>query len=111
LFVFEWDVDYVTGNGVARETQAHPTSAAILQEPNARDRQHFSQLFVSGDSTMTANTEGAVLTKVYTTPDGCICIEQSPDSMVVVPADQILKIIKELHACYDYCAVWKETTP
>ena len=48
--------------------------------------------------------------KVYTTPDGCVVIEQSTASVVVLSADQILEVIKELHACYDYCATWKEPT-
>lgn len=46
--------------------------------------------------------------KVYTTEDGCTVIEQSADSMVVLSAEQILKVIKDLHVCYDYCAVWKQ---
>lgn len=47
--------------------------------------------------------------KVYTTPDGCTVIEQSADSMVVLSAEQILTVIKELHVCYDYCAAWKQS--
>lgn len=58
---------------------------------------------------MSANPEVRTCPKVYTTPDGCVCIEQSADSIVVLSADQILRVIKELHACYDYCAVWKES--
>jgi hypothetical protein len=46
--------------------------------------------------------------KIYTTPDGRVAIEQSTQSVVVLSADQILRVIKELHACYDYCAAWKE---
>jgi hypothetical protein len=59
---------------------------------------------------MSANTEGAAHPKIYTTPDGHVAIEQSTDSVVVLSADQILGVIKELHACYDYCAAWKEPT-
>lgn len=60
---------------------------------------------------MSANIDGAVQTKVYTTTDGRVAIEQSRDSIVLLSADQILSVIKELHVCYDYCAAWKETTP
>lgn len=52
--------------------------------------------------------EESVRPRIYTRPDGCVVIEQSADSAVVVSADQILTVIKELHACYDYCAAWKE---
>jgi len=48
--------------------------------------------------------------KVYTTPDGRVAIEQSTQSIVMLSSDQILQVIKELHACYDYCAAWKEPT-
>jgi hypothetical protein len=48
-------------------------------------------------------------TKVYTTEDGFAAIEQSKDSIVLLSADQILAVIKELHVCYDYCAAWKDT--
>ena len=59
---------------------------------------------------MGANTQTAAEDlKVYTTPEGCVAIEQSTDSVVLVPADQNLRVIKELHACYDYCAAWKES--
>jgi hypothetical protein len=49
--------------------------------------------------------------KIYTTADGQVVIEQSADSRVLLSPEQILKVIKELHACYDYCAVWKESVP
>lgn len=48
--------------------------------------------------------------KIYPTPDGCVAIEQSTDSVVVLSAEQILRVIKQLHVCYDYCATWKEPT-
>lgn len=48
--------------------------------------------------------------KIYTTADGRVVIEQSTQSTVMLSADQILQVIKELHACYDYCAAWKEPT-
>lgn len=48
--------------------------------------------------------------KVYTTPDGRVVVEQSTESVVFRSGEQILRVIKELHACYDYCASWKERT-
>ena len=49
-------------------------------------------------------------TKVYATTDGRTVIEQSTSTVVFHSADQILTVIKELRACYDYCAAWKEPT-
>lgn len=46
-------------------------------------------------------------TKVYTI-DGRAVIEQPQASVVLFSAAQILTVIRELHACYDYCATWKE---
>jgi hypothetical protein len=60
---------------------------------------------------MSATPDDSTQPKIYTTPDGRVVIEQSTDAMVVLPADQILRIIKELHTCYDYCAAWKESAP
>jgi hypothetical protein len=51
-------------------------------------------------------------TRTYTTIDGRAVIEQ-PQGSVAFTAAQILAVISELHACYDYCAAWKgpdETT-
>jgi hypothetical protein len=48
------------------------------------------------------------LTRVYTTADGRAVIEQAQGSVILVSAEQILDVINELHACYDYCAAWKE---
>jgi hypothetical protein len=60
---------------------------------------------------MSANIQNAAEDlKVYTMPNGRVAIEQSTQSVVVLSADQILRVIKELHACYDYCAAWKEST-
>jgi hypothetical protein len=59
---------------------------------------------------MNSDIDGTVHPKVYTTEDGRVVIEQSKDSIVLLSADQIPAIIKELHVCYDYCATWKETT-
>jgi hypothetical protein len=59
---------------------------------------------------MNSHIDGAVHPKVYTTEDGRVVIEQSEDSIVLLSADQIPAIIKELHVCYDYCAAWKESS-
>lgn len=55
---------------------------------------------------MRAAIEGPIQTRVYTTGDGRAVIEQ-PENAVVLSAEQILMIIEELRACYDYCAAWK----
>ncbi len=60
---------------------------------------------------MSANSESPVYPRVYTRPDGRVVIEQSTEASVVLAADQILTVIRELHVCYDYCAAWKEPTP
>ena len=60
---------------------------------------------------MSTTIVNEVQTKVYTTPDGRVVIEQSNDSIMSFSADQIIRVIRELHVCYDYCAAWKETTP
>ena len=56
-------------------------------------------------------TDHPLTPKVYTTPDGRTIIEQSSDSVVVLSAEQILTVIKQLHVCYDYCAAWKQPPP
>lgn len=68
------------------------------------------------ESDMSSDTEGVgtgghIPTKVYTTGDGRAVIAQSTNSVVILTADQILNVIAELHACYDYCAAWKESAP
>lgn len=57
---------------------------------------------------MNDNTDGQIPAKVYTTEEGLVAIEQSKNSMVLLSAEQILTVIKDLHVCYDYCASWKE---
>jgi hypothetical protein len=52
----------------------------------------------------------AVHTKVHTTADGRVTIEQPDSSIVLTSAEEILAVIKELNVCYDYCAAWKEAT-
>lgn len=56
---------------------------------------------------MSASTEGERDIRVYTTAEGRAVIEQSSGT-VVLEAEQILTVIKQLHACYDYCAVWRQ---
>ena len=56
---------------------------------------------------MSAHSDSVQDLKVYTTTEGRAIIEQSSGS-VVLEAEQILAVIKQLHACYDYCAVWKQ---
>jgi hypothetical protein len=60
---------------------------------------------------MNTNIDAAVHTKVRTTADGRVTIEQSDNSIVLTSAEEILAVIKELNVCYDYCAAWKEVTP
>jgi hypothetical protein len=43
--------------------------------------------------------------------NGLVAIEQSCDTVVLLTAEQVLTVIKELHVCYDYCAIWKDTAP
>lgn len=58
---------------------------------------------------MGGNSDSSNDIKVYTTPEGRAVIEQASGSVVVLDAEQILAVIKQLHVCYDYCAVWKQT--
>lgn len=55
------------------------------------------------------DTASSVCLKVYTTEDGRAVIEQANNS-ISLRADEILAVINELHACYDYCAAWKDST-
>jgi hypothetical protein len=57
---------------------------------------------------MSAPADSSIQTKVYMTEDGRAAIQQSNSATVVLSADQILAVIKELHVCYDYCAAWKQ---
>ncbi|HWK51860.1 MAG TPA: hypothetical protein VNR40_18330 [Steroidobacter sp.] len=56
---------------------------------------------------MSAITDALQDTKVYATAEGRAVIEQLSGS-VVLEAEQILTVIEQLHACYDYCAVWNQ---
>ncbi len=57
---------------------------------------------------MSDETGRSIATTVYTTLDGRAVIEQAHGSIVLLSAQQIVEVIRELHACYDYCAAWKE---
>ena len=59
---------------------------------------------------MITNTDPDLRTKVYTRADGRVAIEQANDVLVVLSPNEILRVIEELHVCYDYCAAWKDTT-
>lgn len=43
-----------------------------------------------------------------TSKDEPAVTEQSGTSLIVLSSDEILTVIEQLHACYDYCAAWKE---
>jgi hypothetical protein len=60
---------------------------------------------------MSATIDNSGHTKVYTTPEGQVAIEQSKQSVVILSADQIMAVIQELRTCYDYCASWKDAPP
>lgn len=62
------------------------------------------------ESSASLDAVGSMCLKVYTTEHGHAVIEQSNNS-ISLRADQILAVINELHACYDYCAAWKESIP
>ena len=49
-----------------------------------------------------------IIPKIYTTADGRTVIEQSSAATVTLTAEQILVVISQLRACYDYCATWKQ---
>lgn len=68
------------------------------------------QFFIIAGGSMDADIVVSIPTKVYTTKDGRAVIEQSANSVVLLSADQILTVIHDLRACYDYCAAWKEPT-
>lgn len=57
---------------------------------------------------MSANSDIVQDVKVYTTVEGRAIIEQASGT-VVLETEQIQTVIRQLHACYDYCAVWKQT--
>jgi hypothetical protein len=55
-----------------------------------------------------AQTGGPMPADVKATHE-CAVIEQSKTSVaVLLSSEQILTVIEHLHACYDYCAAWKE---
>jgi hypothetical protein len=60
---------------------------------------------------MKTDSHGPIDTRIHTSMDGRAVIEQSTGASVVLTADQILTVISQLQACYDYCAAWKEQAP
>lgn len=40
--------------------------------------------------------------------EGRAVVEQSKTSYAVISSERILTVIAQLHACYDYCAAWKD---
>lgn len=43
-------------------------------------------------------------------PNEAIGIEQSKTADEVLASDEILSVIEQVHGCYEYCAVWKDST-
>jgi hypothetical protein len=54
---------------------------------------------------------GVLETELYTIDDGFIAIEQLQDTVVLLAADELLTIIRELQAYYDARTGWQEPTP
>jgi hypothetical protein len=59
---------------------------------------------------MSTKIRGMVETEIYTTDDGLVAIEQPNDTVVLLSADQLLLVIRELQSCYDNRAEWQEPT-
>jgi hypothetical protein len=59
---------------------------------------------------MATASKGERNTRVYTTSDGQAMIEQLSGTSLKLSAEEILMVIEQLHACYDYCAAWKDPT-
>jgi hypothetical protein len=60
---------------------------------------------------MRANIGGVLATEIYTIEDGFIAIEQAQDTVVLLAADELLVVIRELQAYYDSRVRWQEATP
>jgi hypothetical protein len=54
---------------------------------------------------------GVFDTQIYSIDDGLVAIEQARDTVVLLAADELLMIIRELQAYYDARARWQEPTP
>jgi hypothetical protein len=54
---------------------------------------------------------GVLDTQIYSIDDGLVAIEQARDTVVLLAADELLMIIRELQAYYDARARWQEPTP
>jgi hypothetical protein len=58
------------------------------------------------------NKIGGVLdTQIYSIDDGFVAIEQAQGTVVLLAADELLMIIRELQAYYDTRVRWQEPTP
>jgi type IV secretory pathway protease TraF len=53
---------------------------------------------------------GVLRTEIYSIDDGFVAIEQAQDAVVVLAADELLMIIRELQAYYDARMRWQEPT-
>jgi hypothetical protein len=54
---------------------------------------------------------GVLETEIYSIDDGLVAIEQAQDTVVLLAADELLMIIRELQAYYDARTLWQEPTP
>lgn len=54
---------------------------------------------------------GVLDTQIYSIDDGFVAIEQAQDTVVLLAADELLMVIRELQAYYDARARWQEPTP
>ena len=54
---------------------------------------------------------GVLETEIYSIDDGFVAIEQTQDAVVLLAADELLIIIRELQAYYDKRKRWQEPTP
>ena len=58
---------------------------------------------------MTTVIEGPYETRIYPTDDGLLAIQQRSDIVVLLSADELPGVIRELRAYYDTRARWQET--
>jgi hypothetical protein len=54
---------------------------------------------------------GVLETEVYSIDDGLVAIEQVQNTVVLVAADDLLRVIRELQAFYDGRTRWQDPTP
>jgi hypothetical protein len=94
-----WRIGALLAQIVARSTKTRRPAVVNMatRSPRSLEGTHMS-----------TNSDPVLDVKVYTITEGRAIIEQSSGT-VVLEAEQIQAVIKQLHACYDYCAVWKQT--